>query len=210
MKSKHLVIVLIIGLLITACGASPTPAEPTPDVAAVRTSAAQTVVAQFTLTAAVFTATVRPPATETTDLDPTATATATQPVVAQVTNAEGTAIDLCDKYAWDVDTVDVNYPDNTLVAPGESFTKTWLIKNIGSCSWGEGYRMVFSYGERMSGEAVPLEAVIAPGQEVEVSVTFTAPDLAGTYFSSWTMQNALGIPFLGNDNKSLYVQIVVQ
>ena len=62
MKTKHLVIVLIIGLLITACGASPTPAEPTPDVAAVRTSAAQTVVAQFTLTAAVFTATVRPSA----------------------------------------------------------------------------------------------------------------------------------------------------
>jgi hypothetical protein len=210
MKSKHLVIVLILGLLIAACGASPTASEPTPDVAAVRTSAAQTVVAQFTLTAAVFTATVQPPATEMTDSEPTATATATQPVVAQVTNAEGTAIDLCDKYAWDVETVDVNYPDNTVVAPGESFTKTWLIKNIGSCSWGEGYRMVFSYGERMSGEAVPLEAVIAPGQEVEVSVTFTAPDLAGTYFSSWTMQNALGIPFLGNDNKSLYVQIVVQ
>ena len=210
MKPKYLVIVLIIVFLITACGASPTASEPPPDVAAVRTSAAQTVVAQFTLTAAVFTATVRPPATETTDLEPTATATATQPVIAQVTNAEGTAIDLCDKYAWDMDTVDVNYPDNTMVAPGESFTKTWLIKNIGSCSWGEGYRMVFSYGERMSGEAVPLEAVIAPGQEVEVSVTFTAPDLAGTYFSSWTMQNALGIPFLGNDNKSLYVQIVVQ
>jgi hypothetical protein len=210
MKSKYLATMLIVGLLITACGASPTASEPTPDVAAVRTSAAQTVVAQFTLTAAVFTSTPPPIPTNTTSPESTATVAATQPVVAQVTNAEGTAIDLCDKYAWDVDTVDVNYPDNTAVAPGESFTKTWLIKNIGSCSWGEGYRLVFSYGERMSGEAVPLEAAIPPGQEVEVSVTFTAPDLAGTYFSSWTMQNALGIPFLGNDNKSLYVQVVVQ
>ena len=210
MKSKFLVLILVCALLISACGANPTPSEPTPDVAAVRTSAAQTVVAQFTLTAAVFTPAVPPPATETTEPEATATATATQAVVAQVTNAEGTTIALCDKYSWDVNTVDVNYKDNTAVAPGESFTKTWLIKNNGSCSWGEGYGLVFSYGERMGGEAVPLEAVIAPGQEAEVSVTFKAPDLAGTYFSSWTMQNDKGIPFQGNDKKSLYVQIVVQ
>lgn len=211
MKIKPTLFILIIAIFLTACGAGATPTEPTPDVAAIRTSAAQTVVAQFTLTAAVFTPLLPSPLpTETTAAEPTATATATQPVVAQVTNAEGTPIDLCDKYAWDVATVDVNYKDNSVVAPGESFTKTWLIKNIGSCTWGEGYKMVFSYGERMAGEAVPLEAAIAPGQEVEVSVTFKAPDLAGTYFSSWTMQNALGVPFLGNDNKSLYVQIVVQ
>lgn len=210
MKSKYLALLLVCGLLITACGASPTPSEPTPDVAAVRTSAASTVVAQFTLTAAVFTPILPPPSTNTSAPEATATATATQPVVAQVTNAEGTPIDLRDKYAWDVATVDVNYTDNSVVAPGESFTKTWLIKNIGSGTWGEGYKLVFSYGERMGGQAVPLTAAIAPGQEVEVSVTFKAPDLPGTYFSSWTMQNDLGIPFLGNDNKSLYVQIVVQ
>jgi hypothetical protein len=210
MKSKHLAIVLMLGLLITACGASATPSEPTPDVAAVRTSAVGTAFAQLTLTAAVFTPTLPLVTTNTSAPEATVTATATPPVVAQVTNAEGTPIDLCDKYSWDVNTVDVTYPDNSVVAPGESFTKTWLIKNIGSCSWGEGYGLVFSYGERMNGEAVPLEAAIAPGQEVEVSVTFKAPDLPGTYFSSWTMRNALGVPFLGNDNKSLYVQVVVQ
>jgi hypothetical protein len=211
MKIKPTLIVLIFVMFLPACGSSATPTETTPDVAAIRTSAAQTVVAQFTLTAAVFTPTLPPPLpTGTTAEEPAATATATQPVVAQVTNAEGTPIDLCDKYAWDVNTVDVNYKDNSVVAPGESFTKTWLIKNIGSCTWGEGYKLVFSYGERMAGEAVPLEAAIAPGQEVEASVTFKAPELPGTYFSSWTMQNDKGVPFLGNDNKSLYVQIVVQ
>jgi Ig-like domain from next to BRCA1 gene len=210
MKPKALVLLLVSGLLLAACGASPTPSEPTPDVAAVRTSAANTVVAQFTLTAAVFTPIVPPPPTETTAPEPTATITATQPVVAQVTNAEGTSIALCDKYAWDVATVDVNIPDNTVLSPGQDFTKTWKIKNIGSCTWGEGYKLIFSYGEKMSGEAVPLSAAIAPGQEVDVSVNFKAPNLAGTYFSSWTMQNAKGVAFLGNDNKSLYVQIMVQ
>ena len=210
MIQKSTLTILIFMLVLTACGASPTPSEPTPDVAVVRTSAAQTVVAKFTLTAAVFTPVGPPPSTNTSAPEATETAAPTEPIVAEVTNEEGTTIALCDKYSWDISTVDVNYKDNSVVAPGESFTKTWLIKNIGSCSWGEGYKLVFSYGEKMSGEAVPLTAAIAPGQEVEASVTFKAPDLAGTYFSSWTMQNDKGIPFLGNDNKSLYVQIVVQ
>jgi len=207
MKLKSLSILLALALLIVACGSSTTP-EPTPDVAAVRTSAARTVEAQFTLTAAAFSPVPPPLATDTPTLEPTATET--EPPIAQVTNAEGTAIDLCDKYGWDVTTIDVNYPDNTVVSPGEEFTKTWKIKNIGSCAWGEGYTLVYSYGEKMSGAFVPLTSVIAPGEEVEVSVSFKAPDLAGTYFSFWTMQNPKGITFLGNDNKALYVQIIVQ
>jgi hypothetical protein len=211
MKSKYLVLLLVSALFLAACGPSTTP-EPTPDVAAVRTSAASTVVSQFTLTAAVFTPTLPSLPTETSA--PDATATATVPPVAQVTNAEGTTIALCDKYAWDVSTVDVNIPDNTVMTPGQDFTKTWLIKNTGTCAWGEGYKLVYSYSnppdETMSGEAQPLTAAIAPGQEVEVSVNFTAPTLPGTYTVYWTMQNAQGISFQGNDNKVLYVQIVVQ
>ena len=209
MNSKYITLLLVCSLLLAACGSPPASNEPTPDVAAVRTSAASTVISQFTLTAAVFTPIVPTPIPAETDT-PGPTATATQPPVAQVTNAEGTTIALCDKYAWDIATVDVNVPDNTVMSPGEDFTKTWLIKNIGSCAWGEGYKLIYSYGERMAGEAQPLTAAIAPGQEVEVSVNFKAPDLAGTYFSFWTLQNALGVNFLGNDNKALYVQIVVQ
>ena len=96
------------------------------------------------------------------------------------------------------------------MSPGEEFTKTWKIKNIGTCAWGEGYKVIYSYGEEMDGVAQPFTAAIAPGQEVDVSVTFKAPDLPGTYFSFWTLQNALGVNFSGNDDKALYVQIVVQ
>ena len=208
MKSKYLSLLLVCGLLLSACAPAATPAEPTPDVAAVRTSAASTVVSQFTLTAAAFSPTPPPPPTET--AAPEATATATEPPVAQVTNAEGTTIVICDKYSWDVTTLDVNIPDNTVMTPGQEFTKTWKIKNTGSCAWGEGYSLIYSYGERMSGAAQPLLGVIAPGQEVDVSVTFKAPDLPGTYFSFWTMVNPQRVPFLGNDNKALYVQIIVQ
>ncbi len=210
MKVKSTFVILIITLLLAACGGATPPAStgPTPDVAAVRTSAAGTVVSQFTLTAAAFTVTSAPP-TET--QAPEATATQTTLPVAQVTNAEGTVVVLCDKYSWDVATVDVNVPDNTTVSPGQDFTKTWKIKNIGSCTWDAGYKLVFSYGdEELKGQAQPLSAAIGPQQEVEVSVQFTAPDLPGTYTSYWTLQNAKGITFQGNDNKVLYVQIVVQ
>ena len=212
MKPRLIATLLLVATLIAACGPSATPAGPTPDVAAIRTSAASTVVSQFTLTAAVFTpvAPIAPTDAPAETLEPDVTATATTAPVAQVTNAEGTIVTLCDKYAWDPETVDVNIPDNTPMSPGQDFVKTWKIKNIGACTWGEGYKMVFSYGEEMEGVAQPLGAAIAPGQEVDVSVQFTAPDLPGSYFSVWTLENAKGIPFQGNDNKALYVQVVVQ
>jgi len=43
MKPKLIFTILVVTILLAACGSSTTP-EPTPDVAAVRTSAASTVV----------------------------------------------------------------------------------------------------------------------------------------------------------------------
>lgn len=215
MKLRSILITLLVAILLAACaGNGATPLGPTPDVAIVRTSAANTVVAQFTLTAALFTP-VAPasPTTAATSAPTEAPGTATQASlpVAQVTNAEGTVVTLCDKYSWDPATVDVNVPDNTLMTPGQDFVKTWKIKNIGSCKWDSGYKLVYSYGDdELKGEPQPLSAVIGPGEEAEVSVSFTAPDLPGTYTTYWTLQNAKGIAFQGNDNKVLYVQIIVQ
>ena len=193
MKSKYLALLPACALLISACGASPT-AEPTPDVAAVRTSAASTVVSQFTLTAAVFTPTLPSLPTET--AAPEATATATQPAVAQVTNAEGTSEALCDSLTFDPATVDVNIPDETIMTPGQEFVKTWKVKNNGTCPWGEGYELAYAgYDDDLSGQFVPLTEVIQSGQEVDVSVQFTAPDQAGRYVSAWSMRNPSNVFF---------------
>ena len=204
MKLKPIVTVIFISMLIAACGPSPASEEPTPDIAAVRTSAASTVVSQFTLTAAAFTPTVSLP-TETSA--PLQTATATTQPLAQVTNASGTTVALCDLLSIEPATVDVNIPDNTVMTPGQDFIKTWKVKNNGSCPWGAGYKLVYAgYANPMSGQFQPLTEVVQPGQEVEVSVQFQAPDEAGEYLSAWQMSNPAGVTF----PKIIFVKIIVQ
>jgi hypothetical protein len=204
MKTKHLPLLLTIVLLMAAC-APATPVEPTPDVNAIRTSAAYTVVAEITLTAAAFTPTAQP-ATETPTLEP-ATATATDGFTTDPTQAAlGTPAALCDDYSFDPITVDVTIPDGTPMTANQEFVKTWKIKNTGNCTWGDGYGLVYSYGERMSGDPVALSAVVLPDQEVEISVNFKAPGKIGEYTSAWQMANANGITF----GKAVFVKIVVQ
>lgn len=209
MKPKLIVAAIFIALLIVAC--SPSPAEegqgPTPDVAAVRTSAASTVIAQLTLTAAAFTPTASLPTETSGPEQPEQTATATSQPFAQVTDASGTTIALCDLLSYDPGTVDVNVPDNTTMTPGQDFIKTWRVRNNGSCPWDPGYELVYAgYSDQMSGQFQPLTEVVQPGQEVEISVQFQAPDEAGVYLSAWQMSNPAGITF----PEPIYVKVIVQ
>lgn len=198
-------IVSILVVFISACGGAPPPAEPTPDVAAVRTSAASTVEAKFTLTAAAFTPTSQPLPTDTPEPEePEATATVTSPVVAVVTNVEGTQVELCDSVTY---VADVTIPDDTVMSPGQDFLKTWRVRNTGACPWGAGYVLAYAgYANQMSGQFVALTEVVQPGQEVEVSVQFTAPSVAGEYLSAWTMRNPQGVTF----PEIIFVKIIVQ
>jgi Ig-like domain from next to BRCA1 gene len=205
MKPKLIVTAFLFMILVAACGSANTPnQEPTPDVAAIRTSAASTVVSGFTLTAAVFTVapslptdTAAPEATQ-------ATSTVTVPPAAQVTTTQGTTVALCDVLEF---VADVNIPDGTSMAPGQDFLKTWRVKNSGSCTWDADYKLVYAeYADKMSGQWQPLTQVVQPGQEVELSVQFTAPDKVGEYLSAWQMQNPRGVTF----PEAIYVKIIVQ
>jgi hypothetical protein len=211
MKFKLTMIVTLIAILLTSCGSgTPSNQEPTPDVAVIRTSAASTVVSQFTLTAAAFTPTTGSLPTEAPEATgasatsaPEATGTATQAPLAQVTNAEGTTVALCDAMQF---VADVTVPDGTNMAPGQDFLKTWRVKNTGSCTWGADYKLIYSYGERMSGQWQPLNQVVQLGQEVELSVSFKAPDKVGEYVSAWQMTSPKGAPF----GPAIFVKIIVQ
>jgi hypothetical protein len=176
-------------------------------VALIQTSAAGTVLANFTLTAAAFSPTPLPGPTET----PTFLSTSGSPGTSGETptlppgGVVATQV-LCDALSFDSATVDVNVPDNTEMQLGQDFVKTWRVKNNGSCTWGAGYKLSFSYGDQMSGAAKPFASVVGPGQEVEITVNFKAPTKAGTYLSAWQMVNASGKPF----PKPVYVKILVK
>jgi hypothetical protein len=202
MKTKLIAALLFTILFMNACTPATTPA-PTPDVNAIYTSAAYTVVAEFTLTAASFTATPLPPTETPMPEPPTATATSAFVIA---TNQLSTPIELCDSLFFIPTSVDVTIPDGTQMVPGQTFTKTWRIKNDGACAWGSGYGLTYAYGEKMSGKPQALATLVEIGQEVEVSVELRAPDKVGEYLSAWQMTNPKGIPF----GKALFVKIIVQ
>lgn len=206
MKIKFLTPILTCLFLLAAC-APGQPPVPTPDVSLISTSAAQTVVANFTLTAASWTATPLPPPSDTpAPLDtPTAESGITDTPTLLPGGVTATPV-LCDALSFDVTTVDVNIPDNTSMQIGQAFVKTWRVKNNGSCTWGAGYKLIYSYGDQMAGKAQALSGVVGPGQEVEVSVNFIAPTKAGTYLSAWQMVNANNKPF----PKIIFVKIIVK
>ncbi len=109
---------------------------------------------------------------------------------------------------------DVTIPDGTKFEPGETFTKTWRLKNVGSCAWTSGYDIVFSGGDAMDAPAAVqiTSGTVQPGNNVDVSVELTAPDDEGTYRGNWQLRDPNGVIFdIENSNSGLFwVEIKVK
>jgi len=113
---------------------------------------------------------------------------------------------------WVQFVADVTVPDGATYKAGDSFNKTWRVKNIGTCTWSTDYSLVFVNGAQMSSPAsVKLSKSVAPGQTIDLTVSMTAPNAAGTHRGNWQLKNASGALFgIGaNANKSFWVEIKV-
>lgn len=92
--------------------------------------------------------------------------------------------------------IDVTIPDDTLLQPGQSFTKIWRLQNVGSCTWNRSYAVAFFSGDQMGAPAsVALAGDVAPGQSVDISVDLVAPTKAGKYQGNWKLRNAANVLF---------------
>lgn len=107
-------------------------------------------------------------------------------------------------------------PDNTEVAPNTAFTKTWRLKNTGTCTWDNSYLVSYISGTPMSqqpGYWIVLQGqTVAPGQTVDISVGMTSPVENGNYQSFWGLKKENGqlMPIQGGANgNSFYVKIKV-
>ncbi len=171
-RKPLLTFLTLIPLVLASCNL-PSQATPTPTQGAelVLTAAAQTVEANLTLAAILNPPTV--PVIPTSTLGPpTVTLAVSFPTSAA---PAATATQDCDKADF---VSDITVPDGTVFNPNDSFTKTWRLKNSGTCSWTPSYAVVFSNGDAMSGPATQaLTANINPGQTMDISV-----NLKGTRF----------------------------
>jgi hypothetical protein len=194
---QSLALGFILLSMTAALGACNFPRQPSPQELAF-TAAAETVSAQLTQ---ISQATPTVPASST-PIPLPATNTPTPPL--PPTAPPPTATLGCSDESQFVS--DVTIPDNTLMTPGQNFTKTWRLRNTGSCSWTTAYDAVFVDGNAMGGQAaVPLAGNVPPNSTFDISVNMSAPSTNGTHRATYRMRNDKDILF----GTIFYVQIVV-
>jgi len=108
---------------------------------------------------------------------------------------------------------DLSVPENTVFAPNEIFTKSWRLRNDGSCTWNVSYSVAFENGNVMG---APLEfnlpAAVAPGQMMDLSMSMRAPGVEGNYRANFKLRNQYGATFgiQPDGNSPFWVQIQVK
>ena len=225
-----LMIVLAAALLLTACNVGAAP-SPTLDVNAINTAIVGTTVAQFS---AQFTQTAlaAPQATNTplpTDTPqelptfalPTVSFNTTptvagaftplpaftqlaSPAAAGATQVLG---DACNNSAFEGD---VTIPDGSVLPPGSDFQKIWKLRNSGTCTWDEGYSLVYIGGsspdlDPQNYNFSKSSDFVAGGAAVNLAVNLTTPCTPGKYEGHWRMRTDNGFYF--GTIVSVYVEV---
>ncbi len=91
---------------------------------------------------------------------------------------------------------DLDVPPGTVIPLGSTFTKNWLLRNVGFCTWTPSYQLVFFSGDQMGAPAsINFPYDVAPGQLIVMSIPFSAPATSGHYTSLWKLRNASGTVF---------------
>lgn len=219
---RMLLLTLIVVIALGACNlptARPT-AQTNPN--AVFTAAAETVQVQLTKNALLnppgLTATIAPPTITpdtVVDVQPTPAAlpsnTQEPGIVASPTSPPSAgATSVCDAAQF---IADVTIPDGSPFSSGTTFTKTWRLKNTGTCTWNSSYALVFDSGNSMGTVTrVSLSGTTAPGAFLDISVSLQAPATDGLYRGYWGLVNPAGVRLpvaSGAKGNSFYVEIKV-
>jgi len=210
---------LTAALFLASCGGGAT-AAPTADANAISTAAAETVMAQLSVqfTQTALAAPSPTPLSTNTPVSlptfslPTAGASPTAgglptvsllPGVTQLASPiappVGATAPLGDACNNSLYIADITIPDGTVLKPGEDFRKIWQFRNIGSCTWDEGYALVFIGGDRaidpVDYQITDRRDFIGPGEDAEFDIPLTAPLTEGTYQGTWRMRSDSNVFF---------------
>jgi hypothetical protein len=86
-------------------------------------------------------------------------------------------------------------PDGSLIPPGASIDKQWLVTNSGTCDWDSSYRLRFVGGDPLGADAEQALYPARAGRQATLRILFTAPAAAGTYQSAWQAISPDGTAF---------------
>lgn len=106
---------------------------------------------------------------------------------------------------------DVTIPDGSVLAADAPFTKTWRVKNTGTCAWDSRYALAFVDGTLFSAyDAFALSVSAAPGAVVDISIPMRAPLYPANYVSEWKLRAPDGTLFgVGRSNAPLTVKLSI-
>ena len=113
---------------------------------------------------------------------------------------------------------DITIQDNTVIPAGTKFTKTWRLKNVGTCTWTTQYLLQI-YGKSSGTEAdwIALHQNVEPQHTIDLSIELPAPLVEGVARWEAVLKNEFGDSFgLGSGpytdmfGKPFWVQIIVE
>ena len=195
-RTKAILLMLVcLALVVTACTA------PAQNESLISTAVAQTVQAGATG--------IQPLSTNTPDASLTRLPTLTQAITP---TSEATLSSApSDPNCAHAQLVSEYPPDRTVFRPNTSFTKTWTIKNVGTCAWDTSYQIVFWSGETMGGATYyNMPEYVAPGDEITISILLTSPANEGIYTGYWRLKTPWNAVFgVGQYSQAFYAEIQV-
>eukprot|EP00300_Choanocystis_sp_HF-7_P042484 c9238_g1_i1.p1 GENE.c9238_g1_i1~~c9238_g1_i1.p1 ORF type:complete len:439 (+),score=81.52 c9238_g1_i1:29-1318(+) len=91
----------------------------------------------------------------------------------------------------------VTVENDSVVNPGDEFTKTWRVRNESSVAWPENVELVVVGGDVSLAvqPSVTVHGGVPPNTEADVSVACRAPTTAGNYQTFWRLKEVDGRRF---------------
>jgi hypothetical protein len=116
---------------------------------------------------------------------------ATYPGATPTTNATSlltaTITDRCNAAYYEGPAGIIDYGE---VKANSTFTWTWVLKNVGTCTWYPSYFLYYLSGAHLQGpDIVDFPEIIAPNQVLFLAVTLVAPRQTGTYTGRWYLRD---------------------
>jgi pimeloyl-ACP methyl ester carboxylesterase len=100
--------------------------------------------------------------------------------------------------------------DGTQMQPGQSFTKTWTLRNVGTTTWDSRYKLQWTGGDTLSNHAeTSVNGSVAPGGPYTFSIPMTAPSANGSYREVWKFVNANGETIKVDNSTTVWASITV-